>query len=358
MAGYKERLTADLDRWIAGGLVSGDKRQAILEAVPDTRRVDAATALAWVGGILLGIAIIAFIAANWEGLPRLARFASVLGLFLVAAGGAAWTERAGRALTRDVLLTFAALVFAAAIGLTGQIFDIAGDPRSALYMAGAAAALLALAGRSSGAAMASLIFIALGDFNGFDWLGGAHARMPWSVIAAPAGAYLALRWKSAPLAHVASLGIIYSFAWFAFEIQSNSQGASLLFLSVWLAALAAGARWLRSQGRNYATVFYGWFAWAALLFFALAGFADNGGVALSGVVHRLIWLALSGAVIALGRFDRHGLVTAAGVLSLIGAMAGLLMDLGLDLMSAAGVFFICALAALFVGFALRRRAKT
>ena len=44
MAGYKERLTGDLDRWIGAGLVDGAKRDAILDTVPDTRRLDAATA--------------------------------------------------------------------------------------------------------------------------------------------------------------------------------------------------------------------------------------------------------------------------------------------------------------------------
>lgn len=42
----------------------------------------------------------------------------------------------------------------------------------------------------------------------------------------------------------------------------------------------------------------------------------------------------------------------------MGAVAALLTDLGLDLMSAAAVFFICALAALFAGLMLRRKEST
>jgi uncharacterized membrane protein len=76
MAAYKDRVGADLDRWIEQGLVAKDKRAAILATLPETRRLDAATALAWIGGALLGIAIIAFVAANWDGIARLARFAS------------------------------------------------------------------------------------------------------------------------------------------------------------------------------------------------------------------------------------------------------------------------------------------
>lgn len=353
MAGYKERLTRDVDRWIADGLIAPTQRDALLASVPDTRRIDAATAIAWVGAILLGVAVIAFVAANWDGLNRLSRFAIILAAFLIAAGAAAWASRANRPLAADMLLTLAALIFAAAIGLTGQIFDIAGDPRAALYMAGCAAAALALAGRSTGAALAALIFFGLGDFNGLSWFDGPRFDMPWTVIAAPIGAYLALRWHSAPLAHVSAIGIIYSFLWFAMRGEATWQG--FLFLSIWLAALAAGARWLRAQGREFASVFYGWFTWAALLYFAIAGFDSERGDA--AMLHRVVWLAISGGVIALGRFDKHGLVSAGGVVSLACAIGAILVDLGLDLMAAAGLFFLCALAALIAGFALRRRAK-
>ncbi|MGE0045493.1 MAG: DUF2157 domain-containing protein [Hyphomonadaceae bacterium] len=358
MAGYKERLTGDLDRWIGAGLVDGAKRDAILDTVPDTRRLDAATAMAWIGGLLLGVAVIAFVAANWDQLSRITRFAALVALFLTAASGAALAAHRVRPMTSDILLTFAALVFSASIGLTGQIFDIAGDPRFALYASGVAAALLAIAGRSTGAAMASLILIGWADLNTHSCFSSFVASWPLSVIAGPAGALFALRWRSAPLAHVASLSIIYAFAWVAFEIAGDSlRGGAILFLSVWLAVLSGAARWMRSTGHAFASVFYGWFAWAALVFFAASGFDGDGVFGQAGIVHRVLWLALSACVIALGRFDRHALVTAGGVLSLIGAIAGLLMDLGLDLMAAAGVFFVCALVALVAGLALRRRAK-
>ncbi|MBK6703516.1 MAG: DUF2157 domain-containing protein [Caulobacteraceae bacterium] len=136
MAAYKDRVKQDLDRWIANGLVDAGKRDAILATLPETRRMDAATALAWVGGLLFGIAVIAFIAANWDVTPKLVRFATLLVAFLGFAAGAAWASRRERPTLSNILLTVAALVFAASIGLTGQIFDIAGDPRSAAYGAG------------------------------------------------------------------------------------------------------------------------------------------------------------------------------------------------------------------------------
>jgi hypothetical protein len=150
------------------------------------------------------------------------------------------------------------------------------------------------------------------------------------------------------------MGIIYVFGWFGG--QSEASAAVYLFLSFGLAAMAAGARWLGGQGREYATVFYGWFTMGALIFFAIAGylpwFAEG---ATAGLAHRIGWLAASGAVIALGRYDRHALVTGIGAVSLFVAIWGLLNDLGLDLMTASGVFLVCALVALVAGLALRRR---
>lgn len=357
MAAYKDRVKQDLDRWIGSGLVDASKRDAILATVPENRRLDAATALAWVGGILLGIAIISFVAANWDITPKLARFAVLLVAFLGFAAGGAWAAQKQRPTLSNILLTVAALVFAASIGLTGQIFDIAGDPRAASYGAGVAAFALAAAGRSTGAALAGLIFIAFGDFTDRQWFAGTNSEAPWMLIAAPLSAYLALRWGSAALAHASALAIIYCFGWFA--AKTEAEAGVFLFLSILMGAMATGARWLQAQDRRFAGIFYGWFTAGALIFFAIGGYlpwfggeAGNGGIA-----HRIVWLAASGGVLALGRYDRHSLVTTVGVLSIMIAIWALLNDLGLDLFAAAGVFLACALAALIAGLALRNRER-
>lgn len=356
MAAYREKVARDLDQWIAQGLVAAEKRDAILATLPLQRRLDAATALAWVGAILLGVAAIAFIAANWDGMARLGRFGLVLATFCAASGGAAWAAHKQRPILANMALTLATLIFGAAIGLTGQIFDIAGDPKTASYAAGLAGFALALAGRSTGAASVGLVFVALGDFADQHWFAGVDNQAPWMLVAAPIGAFLALRWRSAALAHVSALAILYCFGWFAGHFDDREAGV-LLFLSIGMGAMAAGARWLAGQDRAFANIFYGWFAWGALLMFAIAGYlpwfgAESGN---GGVAHRLVWLAASGAVLALGRFDRHALVTAVGVLSMIGAIFALLNDFGLDLMSAAAIFFACAVLALIAGLALRRK---
>lgn len=319
MASYKDKVARDLDRWIASGLIAPDKRADILATLPDPRRLDAATALAWVGGALFGIAIIAFVAANWDGIPRLPRFVLLLGFFAAACGAAAWAAHTARLLLTDIALTVAALIFAAAIGLTGQIFDIVGDPSAALYGAGLAGMALALAGRSVGAAIATLIFIGFGDFQGGEWYDRARLAAPWLVVFAPLNVALALRWSSAPLAHASAVGMLVALFWFIARFEHESVLALLFAMA--LAGSAFAARWLTQQDKPHASVFYGWAAWGALMFFAIAGYADTWRGDLNwGLPHRIAWLAASGGAIALGRFDRHAMVTAVGVLSIIGAM--------------------------------------
>lgn len=351
MATYKERVAADLDRWIAAGLAPAESRAAMLASIPDARRMDAAQALAWVGGVLLGVAILAFIGANWNVLPRLAKFAVIIGVYGAAAGGAAWCARAGRPGAANGLLTFAAIAFAGAIGLTGQIFDIAGDERTALYAAGVVAAALALAGRASGPAIVALFFIGTADFSAdrlYDMQGGPG--FAGLFLAAPAGVALALWWRSTALAHMAAFSVFGAALWLAMRLDAG--WPLQLTLAAVLAVLAFGGRWLREHERPGGGVFYGWMVWAAILFYVAAGIAHETPLAIG---HRLLWLLIGGALVALGRADRMSAITVAGVLSLVLGVSALMYDLGLGLMTASGVFLVAAIIAAVAGLALRRR---
>lgn len=349
MAGYRQRLEQDLDRWIGAGLVPAENRAAILADVGENRRLDAATTLAAVGALFLGIAIIAFVAANWDAIPRIVRFVLVLAVFLSLCGGATWAARRERPGLCNGLLALAALVYAAAIGLTGQIFDIAGSPPAALHGAGLAAGLLAVAGRSSGAAMTGLVLLGLGDIS--DGPFREAAEPPWLIFGAPLGVAFAWKWRSAPLAHVAGLGLAVG-ALLGLMRLGPPTDTGLLLTAAAFAAAAAAVRWKRDAAGAVAGPLFGWCVLGALGFFVIAGFE---GGAFEGLPHRIVWLALSAGLLALARADRHGAAAGLAIVSLIGAVCAILFDLGLGLMSAAGVFLVSALAALIAGWLIRRR---
>lgn len=350
MASYRRRLEQDLDGWISRGLVPAENRAAILQGVGEGRRLDAATALAIIGALMAGVAVIAFTAANWGVIPRLARFGLILAAFGAAGGGAAWASARGRPIAAQALLSVAALIFAAAIGLTGQIFDIAGQPSTALRSAGLAVALLALAGRSPWAGAVALLMLALGDFADGGLFGRDKFLFGWIVLAAPVGAATALFWRSQALAHAAGLAAILAVMTFDPLVRDHGETLFMAAAAV-MAAGAATARWGRERFEGPAGVLYGWLAWGALVWFGAAGFDQD----LRSVAHSVAWLALSGAAVGIGRHDRHAGVTSAGVLGLFAAGATLLFNLGVGLMTSAAVFGGSALIALGVAFALRRR---
>lgn len=347
MASYRERLTADLDRWIAAGLAPAENREAMLDMAVEPRRLDAATTLALVGVVFIGAAVIALVAANWDGVPRIGRFAILIAAFLAAATGGAWAGAKARPNAANGLLTLSAALYAAAIGLTGQIFDIAGDPKAALVGAAAGAALLTVVGRASGPLIAALLFVGMADVFPPDSF--------WLAPAAAVGVVLAWLWRSVPAAHAAGLAFGLGI-WLATDRltpEGFDHWAPSLAASGVLAIAAATARTLRARERQEATIFYGWWVWGALAAFTAVAFWNEGEA--FKVVHRIGWLLVSGAVLALGRHDRHALVTAAGVVSLMGAVAAVLFDLGLDLVYAAMVFGAAAVLVLGAGWLLRRR---
>ncbi|WP_339741403.1 DUF2157 domain-containing protein [uncultured Maricaulis sp.] len=143
--GYRTRLTHDLERWIAAGWVDATHRQAILGDIASRPgRWNAAGALAILGAALLAMSALSFVAANWEAMPRLVRFATiVLALWAALLG-------AGRAFDRNApvighaLALLGAALFGAAIMLTAQTFNMTAFRNTALLVWATAAAGIAL----------------------------------------------------------------------------------------------------------------------------------------------------------------------------------------------------------------------
>tara|TARA_R110002072_G_scaffold82780_2_gene188377 strand:- start:1095 stop:2432 length:1338 start_codon:yes stop_codon:yes gene_type:complete len=144
--GYRARLTGDLERWISAGWVDPAHRQAILGDIASRPgRWNAAGALAILGAALLAMSALSFVAANWDAMPRLIRFATILTALWAALLGA------GRAFDRDApvighaLALLGAALFGAAIMLTAQTFNMTSFRNTAVLVWAAAAGGIALA---------------------------------------------------------------------------------------------------------------------------------------------------------------------------------------------------------------------
>lgn len=365
---YRKRLESDLDRWIAAGMVAPERRADILASVATEGDKDRArTALGVAGVILLGLAIIAFVAANWDGLSRFWRFAVLLSAFAAAIAGAVVALTRARPRIADALVLLAALIYAASIGLIGQIFNIAGSAAPALMTAAFGAMALAWAGSSRASAASALIFGALWQWSAMwegqsSWMGGSISDWRFADLGYPIliiiAAGLSRLWNSPVVRHLAIwaggfAGGIVLFK--AFGDHGDGIKMWALVQTIFWLGLAAYGRTRFTKGRAGGATLYGYGAWWGLGAFTLLGLALSGDAEWSGVdigvagaiLHRLLLMAGALGAIALGNRDRQGWLTAAGVAAFIAATAMLLFDLGLSLEAAAGVFLFASVAAIF-----------
>ncbi len=147
---YRKRLAQDLDRWIADGLVPAKNREAILNDVSaEPARWSAQGAAAILGAVLLGLAALSFVAANWADLSRAVRFALVLGALWASYAGAALAFARHNAAAGHALALLGAALFGGAIALTAQTFNLSAFRSTGvlIWAIGALATALAIPSR-------------------------------------------------------------------------------------------------------------------------------------------------------------------------------------------------------------------
>ena len=142
---YQSRLRKDLEHWHAEGWVGAEGREAILADLANRPgRWTPAGALAILGAVLVALAAISFVGANWDAIPKLVVFALLL--------GSLWLSMlaAGRAFDRDApvighaLALLGAALFGVSIFLTAQTFNLSSFRNTAVLVWAIAALATAL----------------------------------------------------------------------------------------------------------------------------------------------------------------------------------------------------------------------
>ncbi len=134
MAGGK-RLERDIDRWISKGWIDSVHRDSILaDAASRPGKWSAAGAGLILGAVLLALAALTFVAANWAGMPKLARFAVILAAIWASLGGAGWAFARNNPALGHALALIGVALFGAAIMLTAQTFNISAFRNTAVLI--------------------------------------------------------------------------------------------------------------------------------------------------------------------------------------------------------------------------------
>ncbi|MEQ9149896.1 DUF2157 domain-containing protein [Parvibaculum sp.] len=332
---YLHKLKSDLDLWIERGWVTPANAEQILKSAeerPSARRMPAI--LAVLGAVLIGFAVMSFVAANWNEIPKLAKLIAIFAAMWAAWLAAIPLERRGHPAFAQAAILVGLGLFGGGIMLIAQIYHIVTDDPGGV-LAWCIAALAAAWLLSSRPALALGIVLAVVWTAFAVELDGDTPHWTFWIVWL-AGAALALRLAWLPGFHLSLISLI---VWQAINAEAVSDVLAIApehlavflileALAIWLAAILFSARAPRfaSAAEAYAIVAafvifwvlqldpdnYGpeqsaaWSPFVILVPVALVGAlaffsltrglleARHGGAIVSIAVFSLLWLPLRG----------------------------------------------------------------
>ncbi|RQH04848.1 DUF2157 domain-containing protein [Bradyrhizobium sp. RP6] len=235
---YRQRLEADLARWEADGVIAPAAAASIRHALPPLPAgVNIAIVVGIVGGLLIAAAFLAFVAAHWTEIARLARFAILLAGMVITGSLGAWFATRGRNVLADLCASIGAIIFGAGIALVGQMYHLGEDFAGGmlLWSIGAFAAALLTGSRGALAVglVAAGIWTCMRTYDAPDVLHLPFVAV-WLVAAS-----VAFAWNSRAAAHLVALAVLPW--WIATSFRFEFDGAQPSFVLANGAALLFGA---------------------------------------------------------------------------------------------------------------------
>jgi uncharacterized membrane protein len=263
--GYRQQLEADLVKWVAAGVISGDAAQSIRKArFSDEARSRLPGIFAMLGALMLAASVSAFVAANWQEIPRLVRLAGILTIIAGCFFPALLLQRRDHPAAADAAITFAALCFGAGIALVGQMYHLPGDwPAGAMLVAIGGLVAAALTGKS-GPLVIAFVAMTAWSCGRFEASHGQEIHWFFLLLFVP-GLLLALGRENRLLAHAAILALS---VWLG-ALLMPERGAKIFFslldggLAITAAYIAIG---LLALERGWPAVFKVLLPWGAVIF--------------------------------------------------------------------------------------------
>lgn len=138
------------------------------------------------GGVLLGLGVITFVAANWQVWPREVKFGLLLSVFLAvnAAGFYLWQSADRQAPTArsrfgHALLLFGAVTLGANLALMGQLFHQSGPAYGLFLFWGLGVWLMAFVLSLTSLGLFSIALLGVGYWMGYGELANIGVAPPW-----------------------------------------------------------------------------------------------------------------------------------------------------------------------------------
>lgn len=206
MAYYRIRLERDLKRWLEAGFVSEAGAAAIRADVAAHRsKIGAAQVFALLGAVLFGFAIMSFVAANWDGMSKLARMLLLLVSMWGCYAGAAWLFSRQLVGFGHAAVVGGIAVYGASIMLIAQMYHMEGNPPDAVLMWALGALVTALLARSPAALGSAFVLGVVWSVYERNLSDGPH----WAFLAFWIAACATARWlRWRPALHLAAVSLL------------------------------------------------------------------------------------------------------------------------------------------------------
>lgn len=198
-------LADDVRRWRAEGWVTADGEARILGDIAQRDSgLNLAAALGILASVLLGLAVMSFVAAHWQDMSRLVRLSlliTLIGTGYVAAG--VFATR-GKQLFAGSAILFSVATFGASIMLISQMFHIDGNPPDGVLAWWLGALLSGIVLRSNPALAFAMVLVAV--WTGMKTGDTGHVHWPFlgAWIAISAG-FVWHRWQ--PGTHISAIAL-------------------------------------------------------------------------------------------------------------------------------------------------------
>jgi len=205
MWSYRKRIDQDLVRWRDAGWITSEGEAAIRKDLEKgVRTLGLANALAILSAVLIGFAVMSFVAANWQDMPRILRIGLLVASMWAAYGLSGVLARRGMTGFAHAAVLLGVGIFGGSIMLISQMYHMDGNPANAVLLWAAGALLAGVALRSNPSlAFAMILVVYWGvtealrlDRVFWPFLG------PWALVSA---AYYWQRWK--PGVHLSGLAL-------------------------------------------------------------------------------------------------------------------------------------------------------
>ncbi|WP_295558021.1 DUF2157 domain-containing protein [uncultured Hyphomicrobium sp.] len=206
MWSYRKRIDGDLVRWRDAGWITPEGEAAIRRDLEKgVRTLGLANALAILAAVLIGFAVMSFVAANWQVMPRLLRIGMLFAALWASYGLAGVLARRGMSGFANAAILLGVGIFGGAIMLISQMYHMDGNPADALLLWAAGALLAGVGLRSNPSlafAMILVVYWGISEAMRLDRVFWPFL-LPWAVVSA---AFYWQRWR--PGLHLSGLALM------------------------------------------------------------------------------------------------------------------------------------------------------